>query len=305
MAVFKNVLVTGGAGFIGSHLTKKLLEMGIKVTVIDDLSAGRWENLPKHKNLKKYKISILDNVSKYVKGKDAIFHLAAIPRLQRSIAEPFKTHQVNVDGTFNLLMEAKKHKVKKFIFASSSSVYGNKNKTPFKEDMIPDPLVPYSLHKVIGEKYCLMFSRLWGLQTVVLRYFSVYGTNMDPNGAYALVIPKFIKLIKQGKSPTIYGSGRHLRDFTFVDDVVEANVLAAKSKLSGEIINIGYGKAVSVNQVFKSLSRTMNKNIKAKHAPAVPEPKITLANNLKAKKLLGWKPKTGFEDGIKLLFASV
>lgn len=295
----KNVLVTGGAGFIGSHLTRRLLNDGYKVTVVDDLSEGKWSNLPKHPNLKKHKISILKNMSPFVREKDVIFHLAAIPRLQRSVAEPRKTHETNVNGTLNLLLEAKKHKVKKFIFASSSSVYGNKNKTPFSEKMIPDPLVPYSLQKVVAEEYCQMFSKLWNLKTISLRYFSVYGPGMNPGGAYALVIPKFMKLLTQNKAPTINGDGTHTRDFTYISDVVEANILAAKSDLTEEIINIGYGKSISVNRVFKTLNKLMKKNIKPIYGPAVPEPKTTLANNTKAKILLKWEPKVKFEDGLK------
>lgn len=292
-------LVTGGAGFIGSHLTKRLLNDGHKVTVVDDLSEGKWENLPKHPNLKKHKISILKNMSPYVKGKDIIFHLAAIPRLQRSVAEPLKTHETNVNGTLNLLLEAKKHKVKKFIFASSSSIYGNSNKTPFKEEMRPDPVVPYSLQKVVAEEYCKMFSDLWGIETISLRYFSVYGPNMNPDGAYALVIPKFIKEMAKNNAPTIFGNGTHSRDFTFISDVVEANILAAKSNLSGEIINIGANRGISINKLVKTLNKLMDKNIKSIHKPAVPEPGKTLTDNKKAEKLLGWKPKVKFEEGLK------
>lgn len=297
----KNCLVTGGAGFIGSHLVRRLLDEGVKVTVVDDLSEGKWENLPSHPNLIKHKASILGNMAPYVSGKDTIFHLAAIPRLQRSVAEPWQTHRVNVDGTLNLLLEAKRNNVKKFIFSSSSSVYGNKNKIPFREDMKPNPLVPYSLQKVIAEGYCQIFSKLWGLETVSLRYFSVYGPRMNPNSPYALLIPKFIKLMSQNKAPTIYGDGKHCRDFTFVSDVVEANILAAKSNLSGEIINIGAGKSISVNKVVSTLNKLLGKKIKPIFGPAVPEPKATMASNTKAKKLLGWKPKIKFEDGLKIV----
>lgn len=298
--LIKKVLVTGGAGFIGSHLTERLLNEGYRVTVLDDLSEGRWENLPSHhKNLKKIKASILDNISGIVAGNDVIFHLAAVPRLQRSLAEPWQTHRVNVDGTLNLLLEAQKHKVKRFIFSSSSSVYGNKNKIPFTEEMKPDPLVPYSLQKVMAEDYCRMFARLWGLGTISLRYFSVYGPRMNPNSPYALLLPKFIKLMSQGKIPVINGDGKQSRDFTFVSDIVEANLLAAESRLSGEIFNIGYGKSISVNKVVRLLNKLMGKNIKPRHGPAIVEPRITLASNAKARKRLGWKPKVSFEEGLK------
>lgn len=296
---YKNILVTGGAGFIGSHLTRKLLDLGYKVTVIDDLTEGKWENLPNHPNLKKVEGTILSNMNPLARGKDVIFHLAALPRVQRSIKYPLDTHKVNVDGTLNLLLAARDKGIKRFIFSSSSSVYGNQDKLPFVETMKPNPLSPYGLHKLIGEEYCELFSSLWRLGTISLRYFNVYGPGMNPDGAYANLIPKFIKLIKNNKTPVINGKGKQTRDFTFIDDVVEANILAARSDLSGEIINIGSGKSISVNEVAKSLNKLLGKDIKPEHGPAVIEPRFTLASNQKARKLLGWKPKVSFNEGIQ------
>jgi UDP-glucose 4-epimerase len=298
---YKNVLVTGGAGFIGSHLVGRLLKEGCNVTVIDDLSEGKWENLPKHTNLKKYKVSILDNVSKYVKGQEVIFHLAALPRLKRSIDDPKATHEVNVDGTFNMLLAAKEFKVKRFIFASSSSVYGNQKRLPLTEDMVPSPLVPYSLQKLIGEEYLKMFSELWGVGCVSLRYFNVYGVRMDPDSVYANLLPKFIKIIKNNERPVINGDGTHSRDFTYIDDVVDATLLAAESKFTGEVFNIGYGKRISVNKVVNILNKIMNKKVMPTHGPAAVEPVTTLASNQKAKKMLGWEPKIKFEEGVALM----
>ncbi len=298
MPNYKRALVTGGAGFIGSHLTRRLLADGWRVTVVDDLSEGKWANLPRHNNLVKHKRSILDPISSLVKGTDVIFHLAAIPRLQRSVDDPLQTHKVNVDGTLHLLLEAKKHNVKRFVFASTSSVYGNSNKPPFTEDMTPDPLVPYSLQKLTAEGYCQLFFRLWGLPTIILRYFSVYGPAMNPHSPYALLIPKFMSLMSAGKTPRINGDGKQTRDFTYIDDVVEATIRAANSKISGEIINIGAGNGVSVLKVFRLLNTYLGTSIKATHGPAVVEPRITLANSNKAKKLLGWKPTICFEDGL-------
>ena len=301
MKKYKNCLVTGGAGFIGSHLVQRLLAKGCRVTCLDDLSEGKWENLPKHPKLTKVKASILSNISKYASENEVIFHLAAIPRLQKSLAFPWQSHRANIDGTLKLLLLAKQHKIKKFIFASSSSVYGNQNRLPFEETMVPDPLVPYSLQKLVGEKYCQMFSRLWGLETIALRYFSVYGPRMNPDGAYALLIPKFIKLISQEIRPTINGDGKQVRDFTYVSDVVDATLLAAESDLSGEVFNIGFGKSISVNDVAQIINRIMGKNIKPVHGPPVVEPKATLSSSKKAKKYLGWEPKVDLEKGLKMM----
>lgn len=299
-----NYLVTGGAGFIGSHLVKRLLKetgKGNKIIVIDDFSEGKRENLPKDPRLRVCQASILGDIGHLSGNIDVIFHLAALPRLQRSVDEPWQTHEVNVDGTLKLLLLAKKHKVKRFIFASSSSIYGNKNKTPFTEDMRPDPLVPYSLHKVIGEEYCRLFWKLWGLETICLRYFNVYGPRMNPDSPYANLIPKFIKLMSRNSRPTINGDGEQTRDFTFVADAVEATLLAAQSSLSGEIFNIGRGESISVNKVLEILNRLMGKNIKPTHGPKVVEPRATLASRVKASKMLGWEPKVTLEEGIKTM----
>jgi nucleoside-diphosphate-sugar epimerase len=305
MMKYKKVVVTGGAGFIGSHLTRRLLDEGCKVTVIDDLSEGRWKNLPKHHpNLKKNKASILSDISRHIAGNEVIFHLAALPRLQRSIDNPWQTHQVNVDGTLKLLLAAKKYNIKRFIFSSSSSVYGNQKSLPLKEQMTPNPLVPYSMHKLIGEAYCKMFSDIWGLGTVSLRYFNVFGPQMNPNGAYANLIPKFIKLMSQNKTPEVYGDGRQTRDFTYVSDVVEANILAANSNISGEVFNIGAGKNISVNRVVAILNKLLNKNIRPKHGPKHLEPRHTKSSYKKVQKLLGWIPKISFEEGLKLTLQS-
>ena len=298
MPSYKRALVTGGAGFIGSHLTERLLADGWIVTVIDDLSEGKWANLPRHKNLTKHKRSILDPITALVKRTDVIFHLAALPRLKRSLDDPWQTHRVNVEGTLNLLLAAKAATVKKFIFASSSSIYGNRNHPPFHENMIPDPLVPYSLHKVIGESYCRMFSQVWKLPTVSLRYFNVYGPRMNPDSPYANLLPKFIKLMSQGKTPRINGNGRQTRDFTYVDDVVEATILAAGSPISGEVFNIGSGNTISVLRVVELLNKYLDKRIRPTHGPPVIEPRATLANNAKARRLLGWRPTIPFEEGL-------
>lgn len=301
----KHCLVTGGAGFIGAHLTRRLLKDGWKVTVIDDLSAGKWENLPTHPNLIKHRVSILENMSPFVTGQEVIFHLAALPRVQRSLAQPRETHAINVTGTLNLLAAVKDAQIEKFILASSSSVYGQQIKLPLTENMPPHPMSPYGLQKKMAEDYCLLFNKLWGVPTICLRYFNVYGPGMNPDDAYANLIPKFISLMTQNKIPVINGNGRQARDFTFIDDVVEANILAARSGISGEIINIGAGNMISVNEVMQLLNRFMGKNIQPVHGPALVEPKVTLSSCAKAKKLLGWKPKVKFADGLKTVIKDV
>lgn len=301
---YKKVLVTGAAGFIGSHLTERLLELGCTVVAIDDLSEGTWKNVPKHPKLTTHTVSILDDISLVMRNVEVVFHLAALPRLQRSIDEPLATHNVNVNGTLNLLLAAQKNKVKRFVFSSSSSVYGNRNKMPFNESMSPHPLVPYSLHKVVGEEYCRLFADIWGLGTISLRYFNVYGPRMNETSGYANLIPKVMKALCEGKRPVINGDGKQRRDFTYISDVVEANILAAESDVSGDVFNIGYGKGITVNHVVKTLCKRMGKSHNPIYGQSVIEPRHTLASNAKAKRMLGWSPKVNFTDGITKVIQS-
>lgn len=293
-----NCLVSGGAGFIGSHLTRRLLADGFAVTVIDNLVEGKRENLPlDHPRLTFLERSILERFS-FPGEFELVFHLAALPRVQRSIADPWETNRVNVEGTLNLLMLARDHGAKKFVFSSSSSVYGDQRSLPFVEAMVPNPLSPYGLQKWVGEQYCLLFTRIFGLPAVCLRYFNVYGPGMMPDGAYANLMPKFVQIIRNGGVPVINGDGEQTRDFTYVGDVVEANVRAAQSGLSGEVVNIGYGKAFSVNQVSRLILDRMGSDTVPAHGPAVVEPRKTLADISKAGELLGWKPVVDMERGL-------
>lgn len=290
------ILVTGGAGFIGSNLVDKLINEGYKVFVIDNLSSGKKENLNKKAIFYKADICQLNKILTLFKGIDYVFHLAADPRVMFSVKNPIESHKVNVNGTLNVLYASYKNKVKRLIFASSAAVYGNIKKLPLKEDITPNPVSPYGLHKLIGEYYCKLFSNLYNLETVCLRYFNVYGPRMDPNGPYALVIGKFLKLRKENKPLTIYGDGKQTRDFVYVDDVVKANILAMKSKKvgRGEVINICSGKNYSINYIAKLIG---GKKI---YLPARKgEIKHALGDNSLAKKLLGWKPEISLEEGIK------
>jgi nucleoside-diphosphate-sugar epimerase len=299
-------LVTGGAGFIGSHLVDALLERGDEVIVIDDFSAGKIENLPAEgDSLRIVRRDICENLDDvFSSGIEAVFHLAAMPRVQFSIENPLKTHDVNVNGTLNLLNCCKKYNVKRFVFSSSSAVYGEQKIKPFVEEMKVKPISPYALHKLIGEYYCKLFYEVYGLKTVCLRYFNVYGTKMDPDGAYALVVGKFIKLISNGDKIIINGDGEQTRDFIHVDDIVKANLLSSKiekKECFGEVYNIGFGKGVSVNEVFRIVNDHYGGERKAEHGPEVLEPKHTLSDAKKASRDLGWEPEIEFNDGMKLV----
>lgn len=301
-------LVTGGAGFIGSHVVDELLNLGHKVLVIDDFSLGKKENLAQHqdnKNLVVYKKSICSRLTEIFQKNpkiDALFHLAALPRVQFSIEHPIKTHKVNVNGTLNLLESCRQFEIKRFIFSSSCAVYGNQEALPFTEEMSPNPLCPYGLHKLVGEYYCRLFYQLYDLETISLRYFNVFGPRLDPQGDYACVIPKFTRLIRQGKSPTINGDGKQTRDFIFVSDVVRANLLAAQTQNKdcfGQVFNIGSGQNLSINEIAQRIIKLSGQKIQPRYGPPVVEPRHTLADTQKAKKLLGWQPKISFESGLK------
>lgn len=297
-------LVTGGAGFIGSHIVDRLLELGREVIVVDDFSSGKEENLSQHKNnqdLKVYNKSICDDdVDKLFKCVSVVFHLAAIPRVQYSIKYPKKTNQANIIGTLNILEACKKSGVEKFIYSASSSAYGDQTELPLVETMNPNPMSPYALQKLVGEYYSRLYNLLYGIKTVSLRYFNVYGPRQDPRGGYACLIPRSINLVLQNKSPEIYGDGEQTRDFTYVKDIVEASILAADTsdeKVFGQVLNIGGGCKISVNSIVKNI--VGNKNIEPEYKPAVIEPRHTLADISKAKDLLNWEPKYNFEQGIK------
>ncbi len=302
-----NYLVTGGAGFIGSNLVDKLLDEENKVVIVDDFSSGKKENLEHHngnKNLAVYERSICDNLDDVFKYNefDAVFHVGAIPRVQYSIKHPDKSHKANVEGTFNILLNCKNHDVKRVVFSSSSSIYGDQDNLPLVEEMDPNPMSPYALHKLIGEQYCKMFNDLYDLETVSLRYFNVYGPRQDPNGDYACLIPKFIDLVSKKKVPVINGDGEQTRDFTYVGDVVDANILASEidnENCFGKTFNVGAGNSYSVNEVSSKIIDNFGNGIKPIHGPSVIEPKHTLAGISKTGEYLSWNPSVGLDEGMK------
>lgn len=290
----KKAIVTGGAGFIGSHVTDQLVADGYEVHVIDDLSAGKRERVNPQATLHVESVCNGEKLRPIMAGADVVFHLAAKPRVPYSIEHPEETNQVNVDGTLAVLVAAKESGVRRVVYSASSSAYGNQETLPLTEDMSPDPLSPYGLQKYIGELYAKLFADVYGLETVSLRYFNVYGPRLDPNGAYALVIGKFLKQRSEGVPMTITGDGEQTRDFTHVSDIVRGNLLAATSPHvgNGEVINLGAGRQVSVNELARMIGGEVV------HIDPRIEPKRTLADTTRAQTLLGWSPQVTLEDGL-------
>ena len=287
------VLVTGGAGFIGSNLVDKLLAEGHQVVVVDDLSGGSRERVNPQAEFHQVSIVDFEQLRPLFTGIDYVFHLAALPRVPFSIEYPRETNEVNVTGTVNVLLAAKEAGVSKVIYSASSSAYGDQDSLPLVETMPAKPKSPYGLQKYIGEMYCRVFSEVYQLPTVCLRYFNVYGPRQNEAGAYALVIAKFLKQKRAGQPLTITGDGSQTRDFTSVHDVVRANLLAMQSDcVRGEVFNIGAGRNFSVKQVAELIGGEIE------YLPARLEPHDTLADNSLARTKLAWQPQVKLEDGI-------
>lgn len=290
----KKAVVTGGAGFVGSHVVDALIKEGFSVSVIDDLSGGKRENV--HQDATLHVVDVRDSraIAPIIAGSEFVFHLAALPRVQYSIDYPEETNSVNVGGTLAVLKVAKDAGVRRVVYAASSSAYGNQETMPLSEDMPPQPLSPYALQKYVGELYCRVFSDVYDLSTVSVRFFNVYGSRLDPEGAYALVIGKFLKQKKEGTPLTITGDGEQTRDFTHVRDIVRGMLLAAKSEKvgKGEIINLGRGQETSVN----ALARLIGGDVT--HIDPRLEPRHTRADISRAKALLDWEPEVSLEEGV-------
>jgi nucleoside-diphosphate-sugar epimerase len=300
-------LVTGGAGFIGSNIVRRLLkEKNARIVVFDNFSTGKRENLTDFVNDRRVEIiegDLRDSslIIEASRGVDIIFHEAALPSVTRSVKAPFTTNDVNVTGTLKLLQSARINHVRRVIYASSSSIYGDSKTLPKTEDMKPNPLSPYAVSKLAGEYYMNVYNRLYGIETVILRYFNVYGPYQDPNSEYSGVIAKFIKAFMNNQQITVYGDGEQSRDFTYVDDVVEANILAAKSKISGEVFNVAGGNRHSLNYMIGILKKIFNK----KEYPVIytkfcqGDIKHSQAGVEKIKKNLNFITKINFKNGIK------
>jgi len=291
----KKYLVIGGAGFIGSHLSDRLLNLKNQVTILDNLSTGKKKNINPKAKFFKADIRNLKQILPYFKNIDGVFLLAALPQVEYSINYPRESNENNLNGTLNVLVASQQAKVKKIVYSSSSAIYGNTKKTPIKEIFKSNPLSPYALQKLAGEEYCRLFSLIHNLETVSLRYFNVYGTRMNNKGAYINVISIFINQLTKKQPLTITGNGKQTRDFVHINDVVEANILAMNSKKTkqGEVINIGSGKSYSINKIANMFSS------KIKYITRRLEPYKTLADISLAKKLLNWEPKVKLKQGIK------
>jgi UDP-glucose 4-epimerase len=293
-------VVTGGAGFIGSHIVEALAESH-EVVVIDNFSSGKWENLSMFAdsiNAIQGSITDLPLLKDACKGADGIFHLGAIASVARSVDDPFITHETNLTGTLNVLLAARDCRVKKVVFASSSAIYGEEPTQPKREDMCPAPRSPYAVSKLAGEYYCNVFSELFGVKTVSLRYFNVFGPRQDPHSEYAAVIPKFITRILNNQPPLIFGDGKQTRDFIYVKDVVQANMLAMQSSITGTF-NIGSGQSTDLNTLASSLEKIMKVSLSPVYdKPRSGDIRDSVSDITAAKKFLGYQTEYSFEKGL-------
>jgi nucleoside-diphosphate-sugar epimerase len=301
MAVY---VVTGGGGFIGSHIVEELLQRNQTVKIIDDFSTGNRQNVQAFAGAAEIMEADLagsTDLVQFLKGADYVIHQAAIPSVPKSIIDPLKTHHANVSGTLRLLVACREAGVKRVVYASSSSLYGDSPTLPKHEEMIPNPLSPYGAQKLFGEMYCRVFTTAYGLETVSLRYFNVFGPRQDATSQYSGVLALFIPAVLQDRKPTIYGDGLQSRDFTYVRDVVEANLLACKApKAAGLAFNIACGDRITVNSMLQKINKITGKDIAPIHAePRAGDIKHSQADITRAKELLGYEPKVSFDEGLR------
>jgi len=298
-----NYLVTGGAGFIGSHIVERLVSQGESVRVLDNFSTGKRENLTSFASkieIMEGDIRSLDDCRRACKGIEVVFHEAAVPSVPKSVADPQTSHEANVDGTFNMLMAARDGKCRRLVYAASSSAYGDLPELPKRETARPQPLSPYAVAKLTGEYYLRAFFHCYGLETVSLRYFNVFGPRQDPKSQYAAAIPAFVSAIMRDEPPTIYGDGEQTRDFTYIDNVVHANSLAANAeRTQGEVVNIACGERVTVNAIIQQINRLLGKQVESNYVDPRPgDVKHSLADIEQARQVLGYEPIVKFDDGL-------
>lgn len=304
MAEQKLYLVTGGAGFIGSHIAEALLRRGDRVRVLDNLMTGKLENLAHIASEIEFiegDIRDLETTRRAMEDVSVVFHEAAIPSVPRSVKEPLLNHEANVNGTFNVLLAARDAAVRRVVFAASSSAYGETEVLPKQEEMLPSPLSPYAVAKLVGEFYCQVFTRAYGLETVCLRYFNVFGPRQDPSSPYSGVISKFITALLNGETPVIYGDGEQSRDFTYVDNVVAANLSAADApKAPGQVMNLGLCERTTLNQLLGELQRIIGTNLPVQYEePRTGDIRHSLADITRAEQLLGYRPVVGLAEGLR------
>jgi nucleoside-diphosphate-sugar epimerase len=304
MSLTTPVLVTGGAGFIGSNLADELIRQGAKVRIIDNFISGHRENLEEITGDFDFVEGDLNDdgaLARAIEGVEIVFHQAALPSVPRSVDDPRETHQACVNGTFNLLVKAKDSGVRRMVYAASSSAYGDQAVLPKVETMSPEPLSPYAAAKLTGEYYCRVFSQVYGLETLSLRYFNVFGPRQDPSSTYSGVISRFIDALMKGTTPVIYGDGEQTRDFTFVANVVAANIYAAQAKSGiGQVMNVANGEKISLNQLLSTLKSITGKNdVAAQYQPARNgDVKHSQADNSRAVEWLGYQKLVGLEEGL-------
>jgi nucleoside-diphosphate-sugar epimerase len=298
------VLVTGGAGFVGSHIAERLARSGARVRVIDDLSTGHRENVEGIGGVEFVRGSLNDAgaLRRALAGVELVFHQAAIPSVPRSVENPRATHEACVEATFSLLVAARERHVRRLVYAASSSAYGDQPTLPKVEDMRPEPLSPYAAAKLVGEYYCQVWARAYNFETVCLRYFNVFGPRQDPSSAYSGVISRFIDALAGGTRPVIYGDGEQSRDFTYVSNVVEANLRAAETTEGvGHVINVANGQQTTLNELLAQLKKiTGREDVEAEYRePRVGDVKHSLADITRARRLLGFEPLVGLEEGLQ------
>jgi UDP-glucose 4-epimerase len=299
------VLVTGGGGFIGSNLVRALLERGDDVRILDNFSTGNRVNLADlagEIEVVEGELRSYERVHAATRGVEVVFHQGALPSVPRSVQDPLTTAAVNTEGALNVLLAARDEGIRRVVSASSSSVYGNSNELPRVETQNPDPISPYGVSKLAAERYCVSFSRVYGLETVALRYFNVFGPNQDPTSQYAAVVPRFITAIADGRPVPIYGDGEQKRDFTFVSNVVEANLLAAEAEeVSGTIVNVATGRAASVHELADTIGSILGVPVERELHPArTGDIRDSYADVTRARELLGWEARIGLEDGLRI-----
>jgi nucleoside-diphosphate-sugar epimerase len=302
MAVY---LVTGGAGFIGSNIVEELLTQGAKVRIIDNFATGRRENLDPFKNkvdLREVDICDLGSLKTAVRGADFVLHQAAIPSVPKSVIDPITSHNADVTGTLHVLWAAKEAGVKRIVYAASSSAYGDSPQLPKQEDMSSKPISPYGLMKHVGEEYCRLFSQLYGLETVSLRYFNVFGPRQDPSSQYSGVLSRFITAMLAGERPVIFGDGEQSRDFTYVSNVVQGNLLACHApNAAGQVYNLACGRSINLNDVVRMLNRILRTDLRPVYdAPRVGDIKHSLAEISRATADLNYSPAIQFEEGLRM-----